>query len=49
MVETAVSAVLATLAAHRGEVLTRSIAEEFAADSGRFARMHVALGDLLFD
>ena len=49
MVETAVSAVLATLAAHRGEVLRRSIAEEFATDSARFARMHVALGDLLFD
>jgi glucose-6-phosphate isomerase len=49
MVETAVSAVLATLEAHRGEVLSRTIAEEFAADAERFARMHVTLDDLLFD
>jgi glucose-6-phosphate isomerase len=49
MVETAVSAALATLGAHRAQVLGRSIAEEFAADPGRFAAMHVELDDLLFD
>ena len=49
MIETAVSAVLATLNAQRGEVLARSIADEFAADPQRFAKMHVVFEDLLFD
>ena len=49
MVETAVTAALAALIAHRGEVLARSVADEFAADAARFATMHVELGDLLFD
>jgi glucose-6-phosphate isomerase len=49
MVETAVSAVLETLGAHRALVLSRSIADEFAADPGRFAAMHVELEDLIFD
>ena len=49
MVEAAASAVLATLAAHRSDVLSRSIAQEFAADPKRFAAMSVILDDLLFD
>jgi glucose-6-phosphate isomerase len=49
MVETPVSAILATLNAHRGDVLSRSIADEFAADPQRFVKMSVAFDDLLFD
>jgi glucose-6-phosphate isomerase len=49
MVETAVTAALAALIAHRGEVLARSVADEFGADAARFATMHVEFGDLLFD
>ena len=49
MVETPVSAVLATLRAQRDEVLSRSIAQEFAADPQRFAKMRVVFDDLLFD
>jgi glucose-6-phosphate isomerase len=49
MVETAVTAALAALGAHRAEVLARSVADEFGADPARFSSMHVALDDLLFD
>ncbi len=49
MVETAVTAALAALGAHRNEVLARSVAEEFSADPGRFSQMHVVLDNLLFD
>jgi glucose-6-phosphate isomerase len=49
MVETAVTAALAALGAHKDEVLGRSVLDEFGADSARFASMHVALDDLLFD
>jgi glucose-6-phosphate isomerase len=49
MVDTAVTAALAALGAHRAEVLSRSVADEFGADPARFAAMHVALDDLLFD
>ena len=49
MVETAVTAALAALGAHRVEVLARSVADEFGADPARFSSMHVVLDDLLFD
>src|SRR5579863_2257479 len=49
MAETAITAALAALAAHRSEVLARSVADEFTADPARFSAMHVALDDLLFD
>ncbi|WP_158815954.1 glucose-6-phosphate isomerase [Methylocapsa sp. S129] len=49
MAETAVTAALSALRAHSGEISARSVAEEFAADPQRFATMHVALDDLLFD
>ena len=49
MVETAVTAALAALGAHRAEVLTRSVADEFGADPARFSSMRVVLDDLLFD
>jgi len=49
MVETAVSAVMAVLATHRSEALSRSVAEEFASDSERFSRLHIVFDDLLFD
>ena len=49
MVETAVTAALAALGAHRAEGLARSVADEFGADPARFSSMHVVLDDLLFD
>jgi glucose-6-phosphate isomerase len=49
MVETAIATALEALRAHTGDVSRRSVAEEFAADSQRFANMHVILDDLLFD
>ena len=49
MVDTAVTAALTALGAHRGEILGRSVADAFAADSQRFSTMRVELGDLLFD
>jgi glucose-6-phosphate isomerase len=49
MVDTAVTAALTALSAHRGEILARSVADAFVADSQRFSTMHVGLGDLLFD
>jgi glucose-6-phosphate isomerase len=49
MVDTAVTAALTALGAHRSEILGRSVADAFAADSQRFSAMHVELGDLLFD
>jgi glucose-6-phosphate isomerase len=49
MVETAVTAALWALSAHRSEVLARDLADEFAADPARFATMHVVHDDLLFD
>src|SRR5580692_12325504 len=49
MVEIAVKAALAALDAHRSEVVKRTVADEFAANSARFSAMHVALNDLLFD
>ncbi|MGA2792020.1 MAG: glucose-6-phosphate isomerase [Roseiarcus sp.] len=49
MVETAVTAALGALSAHRSEVLARRLADEFAADPARFATMHVVHDDLLFD
>jgi glucose-6-phosphate isomerase len=47
--DAAVTAALAALEAHRGEVARRAVAEDFAADPTRFAAMHVVLDDLLFD
>jgi glucose-6-phosphate isomerase len=49
MVDTAVTAALTALGAHRGEIMGRSVADAFAADSQRFSTMRVELGDLLFD
>ena len=46
MVETTV---LKALRAHSGEIAGRGVAAEFAADPQRFAKMHVLLGELLFD
>jgi glucose-6-phosphate isomerase len=40
---------LAALGAQVRPTLAKSVAEEFAADRQRFAQMHVALDDLLFD
>jgi glucose-6-phosphate isomerase len=49
MVETAITTALEALRAHSGELSQRSVADEFAADSQRFAAMHVVLDDLMFD
>jgi glucose-6-phosphate isomerase len=49
MVQSAVKAILDALRAHSGDIAKRSVGAEFAADPQRFAAMHVALGDLLFD
>jgi glucose-6-phosphate isomerase len=49
MVETAVTAALQALRVLRGEITRRSVADEFIADPQRFAKMHVTLGELLFD
>ena len=49
MLDTAVTAALAALAAHRSEILARGVAEDFAADPARFSSMHVVVDDLLFD
>ena len=49
MIETAIAKTLEALRAHSGEILGRSVADEFVTDPQRFATMHLALGDLLFD
>src|SRR5690348_8188856 len=40
---------MAALVAESRGVLASAVADEFAADPGRFTAMHVMLGDLLFD
>jgi glucose-6-phosphate isomerase len=49
MVQTAVTAILEGLRAHSGEVAKGGVSADFSADPQRFAKMHVVLGDLLFD
>jgi len=49
MPSSAVSAFLSALAAHKADVLQRSVAEEFAADPQRFSKHSVTFDDLLFD
>ena len=49
MTQAALLAIFAELAERRGEVLSRAIAAEFAADGERFQRFHVAFDDLLYD
>src|SRR5664279_2056602 len=47
--EKTVSEAIASLEAHRGEVVRRSMTQEFDSDPARFQRFHVILDDLLFD
>ncbi len=49
MVDRDVMAALAALEAHRVEIGHHTIADFFASDPGRFDRLHLRLGDLLFD
>jgi glucose-6-phosphate isomerase len=49
MTETATTTALEALRAHSKDISAHSVADAFAADPQRFASMHVALDDLLFD
>ncbi len=49
MPQSAISASIAALEAHRVDVANRSIADLFEADPRRFERYHVRLDDLLYD
>ena len=49
MADTTPSIVFAELAARRASLLSRSVADLFAASPARFDRFHAVLGDLLYD
>ncbi len=49
MTQAALLAIFSDLAERRREVLSRTIAAEFAADGERFHRFHIAFDDLLYD
>ncbi len=49
MTQAALLAIFSDLAERRREVLSHTIAAEFAADGERFQRFHVAFDDLLYD
>ena len=49
MADSTPSIVFAELAARRASLLSRSVADLFAASPARFDRFHAVLGDLLYD